>query len=88
MSSPLTYEQLLDTLSWWQCRRVAQLGGGLEIWETGWKEGFVLNAENGQYDHGDLPRIMLLIGTTVPETWPRKPNHPPLPDKGQYPYRG
>jgi hypothetical protein len=42
----LTLQELEDLLKPYDCRRVAVLTDGIELWETGWGAGFVLTAED------------------------------------------
>jgi hypothetical protein len=57
------------------CRKVADLGGGFELWETGWGSPFTLGLEkDGHYSKWQFDRIFQLILETMPRdgSWPQR----------------
>jgi hypothetical protein len=62
--------EIVTKLGPYKCRHLADLGDGLEIWETGWNYPFTLQSEGGRYDEWQYRRILAsVIATTMPPDW-------------------
>jgi hypothetical protein len=65
----LTKAELERKLSPYKCRKIADVAPGAELWETGWKEPFVLTPEEGFYDDFAYRRVIFLVSKTMPPGW-------------------
>jgi hypothetical protein len=65
--SPAELKKKLDL---YKCRKVSDLGNGLELWETGWGAGFTLMSEGGRYDEWQFRELVAtVIASTMPDDW-------------------
>ena len=52
------------------CRKVCEITGGAELWETGWGEPFTVFAIAGRYDDWQYVKIVSgVIASTIPDDW-------------------
>lgn len=66
----LSREELEKRFRPYRCRFLADIGAGIELWETGWGFAFTLTPENGLYDEWDYTRVLsYVIGKTIPPGW-------------------
>ena len=72
---------LIENFRRYGIRKIADLGIALELWETGWGEGFVLTPTDGvDYETGHYERefvcerIRKVIERTKPRDWDDAPN--------------
>jgi hypothetical protein len=52
----------------YDCRLRADYGAGLELWETGWGEGFTFQTRDG-FDEDDCKLFALRITQSIPVEW-------------------
>jgi len=65
----LARPELEERLAPYGCREIAEVCPGVELWETGWREPFVLSPEDGMYDESDYRRVLFLVSKTMPPGW-------------------
>lgn len=65
----LSRAELEQRLAPYKCRMMAEVCPGVELWETGWGEGFTLTPEDGFYDDFQYRKTLFLIARTMPPFW-------------------
>lgn len=64
-----TRAELDRRLAPYKCKQIADFGGGVELWETGWGEPFTLFPHDGYYDDFQYRRVIFLVAKTMPPGW-------------------
>ena len=66
----ISQEELVDKLKPYGCRKIREISGTFELWETGWGEPFTIMPCGGPYDFWSYTQILAsVIAKTLPDDW-------------------